>query len=78
MRKIESIILASCYVFVVVAVVRLCVALVQDQTEFTLSGVLSLGVLFLTFAALLFVAGHLLYSEHVKSQAKRRAKNRTF
>lgn len=78
MRKIESIILASCYVFVVVAVVRLCVALVQDHKEFTLSGVLSLGVLFLFFAALLFIAGHLIYSEYVKSQSKRQAKNKTF
>jgi hypothetical protein len=78
MKKIESILLAGCYLFTLSAVIRLCVAIVQDQTEFTFTSVASLVVLFAGLFALMLVAGLLLLTEYKKSQAKRRAKDRTF
>ena len=61
MKKIERITLTFCYLFTLVSVVRMCVALVSDL-ELTLSNVAQIVVLFGGLAFLFYMAGVLLFS----------------
>lgn len=61
MRKIERITLTFCYLFTLVSVVRMCVALVSDL-ELTFSNVAQIVVLFGGLAFLFYMAGVLLFS----------------
>lgn len=61
MKKIERITLTFCYLFTLVSVVRMCVALVYDLA-LTLSNVAQIVVLFGGLAFLFYIAGVLLFS----------------
>lgn len=61
MRKIERITLTFCYLFTLVSVVRMCVALVSDLA-LTFSNVAQIVVLFGGLAFLFYMAGVLLFS----------------
>lgn len=62
MKKIERVLLTFCYLFTLVSVVRMCVALVSDL-ELTLANVVQIVLLFGGLGSLLFVAGVLLFSK---------------
>lgn len=61
MKKIERITMTFCYLFTLVSVVRMCVALVSDLA-LTLSNVAQIVVLFGGLAFLFYMAGVLLFS----------------
>jgi hypothetical protein len=63
MKKIEKIALTFCYLFTLVSVVRMCIALVQDLEAVTFASVATLVVLFLGLGSLMLVAGLLLFSD---------------
>jgi hypothetical protein len=56
MRKIERLLLTFCYLFTLVAVVRMCVALVSGL-ELTFGNVVQVLFLFLGLGFLFFMAG---------------------
>lgn len=62
MKKIERITLTFCYLFTLVSVVRMCVALVSDLA-LTFSNVAQIVVLFGGLAFLFYMAGVLLFSK---------------
>ena len=62
MKKIERFILTFCYLFTLVSVVRMCVALVSDLS-LTLGNVVQIAVLFFGLGFLLVMAGVLLFSK---------------
>lgn len=62
MKKIERVLLTFCYLFTLVSVVRMCVALVSDL-ELTLGNVVQIVLLFGGLGFLLFMAGVLLFSK---------------
>jgi hypothetical protein len=61
MKKIERITMTFCYLFTLVSVVRMCVALVSDLA-LTLSNVAQIVVLFGGLAFLFYMVGVLLFS----------------
>jgi hypothetical protein len=61
MKKIERITMTFCYLFTLVSVVRMCVALVYDLA-LTFSNVAQIVVLFGGLAFLFYMAGVLLFS----------------
>lgn len=61
MRKIERITLTFCYLFTLVSVVRMCVALVSNL-ELTFSNVAQIVLLFGGLAFLFYMAAVLLFS----------------
>jgi hypothetical protein len=61
MKKIERITMTFCYLFTLVSVVRMCVALVSDLA-LTLSNVAQIVVLFGGLAFLFYMVGVLLLS----------------
>jgi hypothetical protein len=63
MKKIGKIALTFCYLFTLVSVVRMCIALVQDLEAVTFAGVATLVVLFLGLGTLMLIAGVLLLSD---------------
>lgn len=63
MKKLERIALTFCYVFTLVAVLRMCVSLLQNFTFVTLASVLSLGGLFVGLGFLFFMAAVMLFTK---------------
>jgi uncharacterized membrane protein YesL len=63
MKNFGKIGLSFCYLFTLVSVARMCIALVRDLGAVTLANVVPLLVLFIGLGALFFIAGVLLLSD---------------
>jgi hypothetical protein len=63
MRKFERIALTFCYVFTLVAVLRMCVSLLQNFEFASIGSVMSLAGLFAGLGFLFFMAGVMLFTK---------------
>jgi hypothetical protein len=63
MKNFGKIALSFCYLFTLVSVARMCIALVRDLDTVTFASVATLLVLFIGLAFLFFMAGVLILSD---------------